>query len=111
MKTLSRRPFLRTSLACAAAGSLSPRSWSQVAGANDTIRVAVVGLNGRGGSHIDEFSRIKGARVAALCDVDLEVLDRRARSLEGVKKYQDVRKLFEDKDVDRKSTRLNSSHR
>jgi len=59
-----------------------------------------VGLNGRGGSHIDEFSRIKGARVAALCDVDLEVLDRRARSLEGVKKYQDVRKLFEDKDVD-----------
>jgi len=100
MKTISRRNFLKTSLASATAGTLSPRSWSQVVGANDKVRVAVVGLNGRGGSHLDEFSRIKGVRLTALCDVDLDVLDRRARNLENVRKYQDVRKLIENKEVD-----------
>ena len=100
MKAISRRSFLKTSVASAAACSLSPRSWSQVVGANDNIRVAVVGINGRGGSHIDEFSKIKGVRVTALCDVDRDVLDRRAQNLEGVRKYQDVRKLLESQDVD-----------
>src|SRR5262245_54667925 len=100
MKTLSRRRFLKTSLAGAAACTLSPRSWSQTVGANDSIRVGVVGINGRGGSHISELGKIKGARVAALCDVDQQVLERRAQGLEGVEKYQDIRKLLENKDVD-----------
>ena len=100
MKAISRRSFLKTSVAGAAACSLSPRSWSQVVGANDNIRVAVVGINGRGGSHIDEFSKIKGVRLTAFCDVDRDVLHRRAEKLEGVEKYQDVRKLLENKDVD-----------
>ena len=85
MKATSRRSFLKTSLAGSAACMLSPHSWSQVLGANDDIRVAVVGLNGRGGSHIDEFNKIKGVRLTALCDVDLDVLDRCARNLAGVK--------------------------
>src|SRR5437867_4454561 len=100
MKAISRRRFLKTSLAGTAVCTLSPRSWSQVVGANDDIRVAVVGINGRGGSHIDEFGKIKGVRVTALCDVDLDVLDRRARNLEGVEKYQDVRRLLKSKDID-----------
>jgi predicted dehydrogenase len=100
MKALSRRGFLKTSLTGAAACSLSPRSWSQVIGANSDIRMAVVGLNGRGGSHIGEFSKMKGVRLAALCDVDLDVLNGRARSLEGVQKFQDVRKLLESKEID-----------
>src|SRR5438067_13776625 len=56
MKSISRRNFLKSSFAGAAACGLSPHSWSQVLGANEDIRVAVVGLNGRGGSHLDEFS-------------------------------------------------------
>src|SRR5947207_2371939 len=104
MKAISRRSFLQTSVAGAAAWSLSPRSWSQVVGANEHIRVAVVGINGRGASHIDEFSKIKGARVVALCDVDRDVLHRRAEKLEGVEKYSDVRKLLENKDIDAIST-------
>ena len=100
MKTTTRRNFLKTSLAGAAACSLSPRSWSQVVGANEAIRVAVVGINGRGGSHLSEFGKIDGVRIAALCDVDRNVLDRRAQNLEGAEKYQDVRKLLENKDID-----------
>src|ERR1051326_7739458 len=100
MKALSRRSFLKSSLAGAAACTLTPRSWSQVVGANDLVRVAVVGLNGRGESHISEFGKIQGARVVALCDVDRDVLERRSRSLAGVQKYRDIRKLLENKEVD-----------
>ena len=100
MRTITRRGFLKTSLAGAAACGLSPRSWSQVAGANDDIRVAVIGINGRGSSHLSEFGKLKGVRIAALCDVDRSVLERRAKGLEGVLKFQDVRKLLESKEVD-----------
>lgn len=97
---LNRRSFLKSSLMTAVACTLSPRSWAQVPGANNDIRVAVIGLNGRGGSHISEYKRMTGARIVALCDVDLNVLDRRANGLEGVRKYQDIRKLLENKDID-----------
>src|SRR2546423_15143125 len=92
MKAISRRSFLKTSVAGAAACSLSPRSWSQVVGANDNIRVAVVGINGRGGLHIAGFSKIKGVRVTALCGVEHDILAPRAQNLEGVRTHQVVRK-------------------
>jgi predicted dehydrogenase len=84
----------------AAACSLSPRSWSQVRSANEDVRVAVVGINGRGHSHMNGFKELSGVRVAALCDVDLAVLDRRAREIEGAQKFQDIRKLLESKEID-----------
>src|SRR5690349_11664435 len=98
--SLPRRKFLKASFMSAAACTLSPRSWSQVQGANDDIRVAVIGIHDRGATHIQEYKSVKGARIVALCDVDLNVLDQRAQSLEGVKKFQDLRKLLESKEVD-----------
>jgi predicted dehydrogenase len=100
MKRISRRNFLKSSLAGAAACSMSPKSWSQVIGANDAVRVAVVGVNGRGAAHLNEFRSMPGVRIAALCDVDSDVLDRRSKDLEGVQKYQDLRDLLENKDID-----------
>lgn len=97
---LSRRSFLKTSAVGAAMCGLSPFAWSQVAGANDDIRVAVVGINGRGGGHIEELGKVKGARIVALCDVDQNVLEKRSKGLQGVEKYQDIRKLLENKDID-----------
>jgi len=96
----SRRAFLQSSLVVAAGTGLSPRSWAQVAGANNDIRIGVVGLNGRGGSHLEEFSKIPGVRIAALCDVDLKVLEARAAKLPEATKYQDIRKLLESREVD-----------
>ena len=68
--------------------------------ANDTVNLAVVGLNGRGGPHLGEFGKLDKVRIAGLCDVDLKVLDNRAQQIEGVKKFQDVRELLDDKDID-----------
>ena len=98
--SLTRRTFLKSSFMTAAACSLSPRSWSQVAGSNEDVRVAVVGVNDRGMSHVDAFKKMQGARLVGLCDVDMNVLDRRARGLEGIQKFQDIRKLLESKEVD-----------
>jgi predicted dehydrogenase len=98
---MSRRSFLKsTTLTGAFVGLAGAAPVSRVLGANDAIRVAVVGLNGRGGAHLSEFSKIDGVRLAGLCDVDLRVLDRQAEKFSGIKKYQDVRQLLDDKDID-----------
>ena len=99
-KRVTRRSFLQSAFTTAAACSISPRSWSQVLSANDTVRMAVVGVHDRGKSHIDEYSKMEGVRVVALCDVDLDVLNQRASKINGVQKFQDIRKLLESKEVD-----------
>jgi predicted dehydrogenase len=74
-------------------------------GPNDTIRAAVLGVNGRGTAHIGGFNGTKGVEVAVLCDPDQVVLDRRATDLEKrsdkkVARETDLRKVFDRKDVD-----------
>jgi predicted dehydrogenase len=108
MSKLSRRDFIKKSLiATASAGiaaSVQTRAWSQVIGANDDIRLAVVGFRDKGENHISGFREIAGVRVAALCDVDKEVLGREVKKFEErnekVDAYTDVRKLLEDKNID-----------
>ena len=60
MKQINRRRFLQSTVLTTAATTLMPlpRSWAQVVGANDTIRVAVVGFGGAGGNHIDRKSGV-----------------------------------------------------
>src|SRR5437016_3926410 len=72
----NRRSFLKTSFMTAAACSLSPRSWARVRGANNDIRIAVIGLHGRGEAHLEGYPKIKGVRIVALCDVDQDVLEK-----------------------------------
>jgi predicted dehydrogenase len=95
----SRRAFLRNSVLLAAAGTaLSARSWAQVAGANGDVRVAVVGLNGRGKAHVSSLSKLAGVRIVALCDVDTAVLEKAKASLgaagSSVKTFVDIRELL-----------------
>jgi predicted dehydrogenase len=103
MNQFTRRTFLKTSALVAGALAFSARSWGQVAGANSDIRVAVIGLNGRGKNHVASLSAIKGVRIVALCDPDTAVLAK-ARKLDGidasVETYTDLRELFAATDVD-----------
>ena len=105
----TRRRFIQLSLTAgsglmAVPASAYAKPFSKIIGANDTINVAVVGFNGKGGHHIELFHKLPGVRVTALCDVDSDILNRevdifKARK-EKVKTYTDYRKLLEDKDVD-----------
>jgi predicted dehydrogenase len=73
----------------------------RVLGANDRVRVAVCGLHGRGKDHLSAFSHLSGVQIAALCDVDENVLRKRVGEVGGdPETYVDVRKLLEDKSID-----------
>jgi predicted dehydrogenase len=105
MKTLNRRQFLKAGALTAASLSIPVRSWGQVEGANSAIRVAVIGMNGRGNDHIKGFRALgKAVRITALCDVDSKVLASHAADFkangEDVATYTDIRKLLESKEVD-----------
>ncbi|MDD5520058.1 MAG: Gfo/Idh/MocA family oxidoreductase [Kiritimatiellae bacterium] len=101
MKPITRRRFLNNSLV---AGAMLSMPFSRVLGANNDIRVAVVGIRGKGSSHIQMFSNLPGVRVVAICDVDSEALDREKKKLAdrkiNVDTYSDYRKLLEDKNID-----------
>jgi predicted dehydrogenase len=106
MTKIDRRSFIKAGAASTAAWGFTAASWSRVLGANDDIRAAVVGLNGRGQDHVGGLSRVPGVRIAALCDVDKSVLERSANRLKGkdqnaaVETYLDIRKLLENKNID-----------
>ena len=101
---MKRRTFLKSTIAASAALSLPARVRAQAPGANDDIRVAVIGFNGRGENHISEYLKVKGVRLVALCDVDAKVLEKGQAQLlkkgADVATYQDLRKLLESKEVD-----------
>jgi predicted dehydrogenase len=72
---------------------------------NDTVRVACVGLRGRGKDHIHGYSKLANVELAAMCDIDESVLNKAASHVEELtnKKpvgYSDLRKLLEDKSID-----------
>ncbi|AOS43956.1 Inositol 2-dehydrogenase [Lacunisphaera limnophila] len=104
MKSPTRRDFLKTATLAAATTVWSARSWAQVAGANADVRVAVVGLNGRGRHHLTSLRAVAGVRIVAICDLDPAVLERTAAGLaqDGLTpvKYTDVRALLDSPDID-----------
>jgi predicted dehydrogenase len=116
MTPASRRKFLKDSVGLGAAGAAlvaarpaaSAASSDQVEGANDHIRIALIGCGGMGRANLRDFLKVKNVRCVALCDVDDaqvaktqgEVLD-----AEGVRQKpelttRDFRKVLDRKDVD-----------
>ncbi len=104
MKKLTRRSFLKQSALGAGVLGFSARSWAAVPGANEDIRLAVVGFHGRGKDHIKAWTSMAGVRLTALCDADQKVLDAEVSRLgstgKTVESYQDIRKLLQSKNVD-----------
>jgi predicted dehydrogenase len=95
---MKRRTFLHQAAATAAAGSF-------LAGANDTVRVAVLGVNGQGWQHVQGYQRQPNVQVATLCDPDRQVAAARAAEFEKaygrrVKTETDLRRVFEDPSID-----------
>jgi len=97
---MDRRYFVMSS---AAAGLAASRP--SLASANDTVRVACIGVRGQGNSHIKSYSAMPNVEIAAICDIDESVLDMRLKQVEdsGKKRparFTDFRKLLEDKSID-----------
>jgi predicted dehydrogenase len=74
---------------------------NRILGANDRARVAICGLNRRGKDHMNGFSHVPNVEIAALCDVDENILRKRRGELDGKPQtYVDVRRLLEDRSID-----------
>jgi predicted dehydrogenase len=113
----TRREFLEDSLFAAAAAALAgqtafhpadAQAQVQSTGPNERLRVAVVGLggtgNGRGITHLNEFSTLPDCEVVAVCDPDEAAGDRAVARIEkstGKKPtfYRDLRKALDDKSI------------
>ncbi len=121
MFRLTRRRFVQLAAAGLGATAASgvhanfviagTKSSRPVVGANETIRVAVAGINGRGGEHIREYANMKGVEIAYLVDPDSRLFASRVKSIEkltgdhgvhGARPtcVQDLRKALEDKQLD-----------
>src|SRR5262245_2703460 len=102
---LNRRQLLKG----AGMATVSAAFWypsGRVLGANDRVNLAIVGIRGQGASHIDGFGKMKDVNIAAFCDIDENLYGPRTKRLQDVSKsnatpktYWEMRKLFEDKDI------------
>jgi predicted dehydrogenase len=109
MSYCNRRDFLKRAAAggfvAAAFAAGGTKASGRVLGANERIRVAVAGINGRGVEHIREYCRMKNVEVAYLVDPDSRLFASRG---EMVKKrggntpkcVQDLRTILDDKNLD-----------
>jgi predicted dehydrogenase len=117
MTRITRRRFVGSSLASSLALTLAGRGtsaapFSRAIGANDDIRVAMIGLGelggpgvgARGHQLIDRLRNVPGVRIAALCDVDTQILAREVQRFatwnQRVETYADMRDVFDSPDID-----------
>lgn len=109
MSHMSRRQFLYSTSAFAGASLLlcGSKASARVIGANDRLRIAVAGLNGRGQSHIGGWLEQENVEIAYLIDPDQRVLARALRALEkktdgkyATKGVSDVREALNDPNLD-----------
>ena len=95
----SRREFLTT----AAGGALlTAVSAARVLGANDRIRMGVIGCGGMGTGHLNALMKRAEAdniRVGAVCDVYQRRLTR-AKKISSTDGHIDYRKVIDNKDID-----------
>jgi predicted dehydrogenase len=107
IRPTSRRSFLKGSLSVAAGSLLitGTKATGDFRGANETVNIAVAGINGRGNAHIGEYEGMKNVRIAYLVDPDHRLFSAKVKGIENKTKttpktQADIRKVLEDKDVD-----------
>jgi predicted dehydrogenase len=86
-------------------GAAAALSATRVFGANDRIRVGIVGLGGRGGDHQASYMKIPDAQISGLCDVNQPARERaqaRIAKAGGAKalEFGDMREMFASHEID-----------
>ncbi|MCS6864241.1 MAG: Gfo/Idh/MocA family oxidoreductase [Gemmataceae bacterium] len=105
MARVNRRQFLQGSLAAAATIAIGgTKSSARVRGANDRIRVAVAGLNGRGGAHVSAYLNMPNVEIAYLVDPHQKTFKKHldtiaSKNAPAPKTLADIRQALEDKEL------------
>ena len=103
----TRRSFIRKAGMGVAASITLPVTFrmDRIANANDRLRVALIGVNGRGSALAQTFAKQKDTEVAYICDVDEHVRTKCIASLKGLQQavpgsIGDFRTILDDKSLD-----------
>ena len=108
----SRRSFIKKAITGAAAVSaggilhgFSAKSYRNIAGANDRINIAMMGVNSRGLALSRSFAKQPGVEIIFVCDVDSRAEAICSDAVEKIKGSRpaampDFRKALESKDLD-----------
>jgi predicted dehydrogenase len=95
MSEFTRRDFARS------AGLATALSYSRILGANDRLRLGYIGLGNRGDQVHDAFLEYGDQQTVAVCDLRDDYMDFAIKKSRATpKKYQDYKRLLDDKDVD-----------
>jgi predicted dehydrogenase len=102
MSKLNRRHFLQASSVTGGGLLLNgTRASGNFLGANDRVRIAVAGLNGRGQSHLGGWKGAPNVEIAYVADPDKNVLARTMGKIGGkTKGISDIREALEDRTLD-----------
>ena len=112
MERLSRRRFLEDSVLALAAASVPAAALAaphgdkgRKVGANDKIRIAVIGINSRGKNHVEDLAKKDDVEIVYLCDADTATFAKNLKVIADAgkptpKTVQDMRRIFDDKEVD-----------
>ena len=99
----SRRNFLKASAAALTVAATRPLFGAGIQGANDRVRMAIIGTGNRGGRVFDSFCRQKDCQFLAAAEVNKARLDQwmtPARQTFKLDVVGDYRRILERKDID-----------
>jgi myo-inositol 2-dehydrogenase / D-chiro-inositol 1-dehydrogenase len=97
---MTRRSFIKTT-ALAGAGASTARSYSQILGANERVRVGIIGFGLVGRIHTRSFHGLKESKVVAVSDCYRPRMDACVEVVGAeCSKVPDFRKLLEQRDID-----------
>lgn len=91
----------RTFLTAASALALGPRlAASTTQGANDRIRIGIIGTGGRARGLTNRLKELSGVEIAAVCDVYEPNLLRALEAVPGATRVTDYRRILDDAGID-----------
>jgi predicted dehydrogenase len=96
--THTRRTFLKQAALGTAAVLAYPTS--KVLGANDRVRVAMIGVGDRGNDLLGQILKVPGAEVVAMADVYSRRRDQAKGRVPGIQTFDDHRRVLDMKDID-----------
>jgi len=108
MKTVKRRDFIKKSTVVSAGIAVGAPAYIKGFVQNkpsEMVNVAVIGLNSRGVTHMNNFNLMPNSRVVALCDCVEYLLPELSKRLvdsggDTPKTFIDYRDMLDDKDID-----------
>jgi predicted dehydrogenase len=94
---VDRRDFIKTAGAATAATALS---YTRILGANDRVRLGLIGCGSRGVGNMKNFLALNAVDVGGLCDVYAAQIDQARQAASAAASVKDHRQLLDRKDID-----------